>query len=36
MYADPAETGLGGSCLAFAFTSSLARLVGIDDEIDKL
>lgn len=36
MYADPAETGLGDSCLAFAFTSSVARLVGIDDEIDKL
>lgn len=35
MYTDPAETGLRGFCLAFAFTSSAARHVGIDDVIDK-
>lgn len=35
MCTDPAETVFGGSCLAFAFTSSVARLVGIGDEIDK-
>lgn len=35
IYADPAEAGLMSSCLAFAFMSSVARLVGVVDKIGK-